>query len=85
MGSKDENKVVNKFDADLKFIEEWIQKSIEQIDVSIKEAAGIKELKKAAVLDDECEENDMEVSENKEECSEIRFCYQEIWQKEIQE
>ena len=51
--------------------------------------------KKGAVLDDEHEENDMEVSKNKEECikaifpqwgqEDIRFCYQEIWQKESQE
>ena len=51
-------------------------------------------MKKAAVLDDACEDNDMEVFENKEECiktiflqwrqEEIRFFYQEIWQKESQ-
>ena len=42
MGQKVESKVVNKFDADLKLIEEWFQKSIEQIDMSLKAAAGIK-------------------------------------------
>ena len=42
-------------------------------------------MKKATILDDACEENDMEVSENKEECNEIGFFYQEIWQKESQE
>lgn len=44
MGKEVERKVVNKFDEDLKLIEEWIQKSIEQIDVSLKAATGIKEL-----------------------------------------
>ena len=42
MGALYENKVVNKFDVDLKFIEEWIQKPIEQIDVIIKATVGIK-------------------------------------------
>ena len=56
-------------------------KPIKQIDVSLKATVGIKELnemvnndlecvdywRKAEIPDDESEENDMEVSENKEE------------------
>ena len=44
MGEEVEIKFANNFDADLNLIEEWIQKPIEQIDVSLKVAAGIKEL-----------------------------------------
>ena len=42
MGENFENKVANKFDVDLKLTEEWIQKPLEQIDVSLKATTGIK-------------------------------------------
>lgn len=98
-----------KFDVDLKLIEEWIQKPIEQIDASLKVGVGIKELnemvsndlkyadykKRATTPDHESENNDMDVSEDKDECIgtifqqwsqvEIRLYYQELWQKESQE
>ena len=44
MGIHFENKVVNIFDANLKLIEEWIKKQMEQIDVSFKAAARIKKI-----------------------------------------
>jgi len=37
-----ENNVVDKFNVDLKFIEEWNEKSIEQMDDSLIISAGIK-------------------------------------------
>lgn len=84
MGKKVENMVVNKFDADLKLIEEWIQKPIKQIDASLKTTTRIKELneivnidleyadyrKKTTVPDDENEKNDMK---DKDECIETIF------------
>jgi len=71
----------------LKLIKEWIQKPIEQIEVSLKAKAEIKELnemvnddlecanyrKKATVLDDQSENNDMDISEDKTECIETFF------------
>jgi len=42
MLKKLENKISNRFDANLKFIEEWIQKPIKQIGVSVKATTGIK-------------------------------------------
>jgi len=87
MGLEFENKVVNIFYADLKLIKEWIQKPIEQIEVSLKAKVEIKELnemvnddleyanyrKKTTVLDDESENNDMDVSEDGTECIETFF------------
>lgn len=87
MGARVEINFVHMFDADLKLIEEWIQKPIEQIDTSLKAAAGIKELnemvnndfkcvdykKKVTIPDDEYEENDIEVYENEEECIKTIF------------
>ena len=54
MDAKVENKVANNFDADLKLIEEWIQKPIEQIEVSLKVASRIKELNDVMNINFEC-------------------------------
>jgi len=43
MGVEVENKVANKIDANLKLIKEWIHKTTEKIDVSLKATVGIKE------------------------------------------
>ena len=80
MGEKFENKVVNKFDVDLKLIEEWIHKLLEKIDASLKATTGIKELnemvnddlecayyrQKIEIPNDESEEKDIESSRDKE-------------------
>lgn len=42
MGAEVEGKVVNNFDADLKLIEEWIHKPIEEIDEGLKATTRIK-------------------------------------------
>lgn len=95
MGAKVENKISNKFDADLKLIEEWIQKSIEQSDVILKATPRIKKLNEMVnidlkcaeykiqklVPDDESEENHMEAFKNKEEC--IKKNFQQWTQQEI--